>query len=162
MAQPSVSLGTARSLSPQQQMHVPQQQQQQQRYPQGRGVSLAGRSEISTLYYPEDRDRRSVADSQHGAFDLDDDGQARMSAMGLSAHHGHQQYPGYASHGPGHGHGQGQQSAGPYWQQPLDMLDEAEEEVDEARAQPGHHLHQHHQHQQQQQQRYGQGDGRRR
>lgn len=48
-----------------------------------RGVSIAGRSEVSTFYYTEDqyhRDRASVADSHQGAFDLDD--YARQSMFG--------------------------------------------------------------------------------
>ena len=40
--------------------------------PTARGVSVTGRSDITTFYYNEDRDRASMADSQAGAFDFDD------------------------------------------------------------------------------------------
>lgn len=48
--------------------------------PQARGVSIAGRSEISTFYYNEHRDRASMADSHAGAFDLDDYARSSMFA----------------------------------------------------------------------------------
>jgi hypothetical protein len=55
------------------------QQQLQEDNPNARGVSVAGRSEISTMYFMDERDRTSMADSHMGAFDLDD--YARQSVI---------------------------------------------------------------------------------
>lgn len=55
------------------------QQQVQDGNPNARGVSVAGRSEISTMYFMDGRDRTSMADSHMGAFDLDD--YARQSVI---------------------------------------------------------------------------------
>lgn len=103
------------------------QPQSQLRHPVGRGVSVAARSDVTTFYGLEDRDRQSMADSQAGAFDLDD--YARMSAYQRASAAG----------------GQG----GGYWAQgqsgrrsQLDMLDEEDElqeEVQTHRPPQQHH-----------------------
>lgn len=80
-----------------------------------RGVSMAGRSDITTFYY-NDRDRASVADSHAGAFDLDDHARASMfsgSNANLQSQH--------------HWQNQQQQSRGSR----LDYLEEADEEQEE-------------------------------
>jgi len=62
--------------------------------PQARGVSIAGRSEISTFYYNEHRDRASMADSHAGAFDLDEYARSSMFAPNAMNQqpHGNQQW----------------------------------------------------------------------
>lgn len=115
---------TSRSPSPpsssQQQQGGPPQAQL--RYPAGRGVSVAGRSDVTTFYGVEDRDRQSMADSQAGAFDLDD--YARMSAYQRASQ-------------------QAENGAGEYWanqgqsgrRSQLDMLDEEDELQEEVHTQ---------------------------
>ena len=139
MASPTIiipQIHTSRSPSPpsssQQQQGGPPQAQL--RYPAGRGVSVAGRSDVTTFYGVEDRDRQSMADSQAGAFDLDD--YARMSAYQR------------ASQQAGNG-------SGPYWanqgqsgrRSQLDMLDEEDELQEEVHTQR-HGQQPHHQQQQ--------------
>ena len=121
---PIPQIHTSRSPSP-----PNQASQAQLRYPAGRGVSLAARSDVTTFYALEDRDRQSIADSQAGAFDLDD--YARMSAYQRASQ-------------------QAGNNAGQYWAQgtsgrrsQLDMLDEEDELQEEVHTQrQGQHHHQ--------------------
>lgn len=78
-----------------------QQQHMQEGNPNARGVSVAGRSEISTMYFMDGRDRASMADSHMGAFDLDD--YARQSVIppslrGSTVWGGPQSHGGQGSH----------------------------------------------------------------
>lgn len=61
------------------QQRYQQYNQQPQANPNARGVSVAGRSDVTTMYFMDDRDRQSMADSHMGAFDLDD--YARQSVI---------------------------------------------------------------------------------
>lgn len=61
------------------QQRYQQQTQQSGANPTARGVSVAGRSDVTTMYFMDERDRQSMADSHMGAFDLDD--YARQSVI---------------------------------------------------------------------------------
>lgn len=66
--------------------------------PLARGVSVANRSDVTTFYYLEDRDRASVADSANGQFDLDDYTRASMMNPHLNSQQ-HQQFPSHQRKG---------------------------------------------------------------
>lgn len=111
--------------------HDIQQRYQQQSQPhqqQGnstaRGVSVAGRSDVTTMYFMDDRDRQSMADSHIGAFDLDD--YARQSVIPSSLR-GSTVWGG-ANAGTGGGHGNHQSYALQRRGSNLEYLQEENEE----------------------------------
>ena len=82
---------------PQSRGFAPQPPSQSNLNPTARGVSIAGRSDITTYYGMEDRDRASMADSHAGAFDLDEYARASMfnPTQQLNSHaHWQQQHNG--------------------------------------------------------------------
>lgn len=106
-----------------------QQQSQSQQYqqsgnPNARGVSVAGRSDVTTMYFMDDRDRQSMADSHMGAFDLDD--YARQSVIPPSLR-GSTVWGG-ANAGTGGGHGNHQSYALQRRGSNLEYLQEENEE----------------------------------